>query len=159
MAGRRTPATTALDTAGADYTLHTYHHDARARSYGDEAAQALGLAPERVFKTLVADVGGRLAVGVVPVSAQLDLRALAAALGAKKASMADVAAAERATGYVTGGISPLGHRSPLPVVVDLSVAEHDTVFCSAGRRGLQVELTPDALLTVTAATLAAITAL
>lgn len=163
VAGRSTPATTALDRAGIAYRLHPYEHDPRAPSYGAEAADALGVAPERVFKTLVADVAGALAVGVVPVSGQLDLRALAASLrrpgqGAKKARLAEVAAAERATGYVHGGISPIGHRSPLPVVVDETAVLFDTVYCSAGRRGLQLELAPDALVTAAAAILAPIAA-
>jgi Cys-tRNA(Pro)/Cys-tRNA(Cys) deacylase len=145
MAGQRTPATTLLDRCGVSYRLHTYPHDSRASSYGAEAAEALGLAPQRVFKTLIAELDGRLMAAVVPVSSQLDLRALAAAVDAKKGRMADVADAQRATGYVTGGISPLGHRKQLPIVIDISVREFETVFCSAGRRGLQLELTPEVL--------------
>lgn len=156
MAGRGTPATTLLDRQGVVYRLHPYDHDPRADSYGSEAADALGLVPQQVFKTLVTEVDGRLVVGVVPVSAQLDLRALAAAVGAKKARMAAAADAERATGYVTGGIAPLGHRRRLPVVIDNSVRSFETVYCSAGRRGLQVELAPDALVHATRATVAAI---
>lgn len=142
MAGRGTQATALLARHRVPHTLHTYDHDPRAASYGGEAAQVLGLAPERVFKTLVADVDGALTVGVVPVVAQLDLKALAAAVGGKKAKMADVTAAERATGYVAGGISPLGQRRRLPVVVDASAEAFDTVFCSGGRRGLEIELAP-----------------
>src|SRR5688500_20159173 len=118
MAGRGTPATALLDNQKVAYALHAYEHDPRHESYGLEAAEALGIAPERVFKTLVADVDGRLAVGVVPVTGQLDLKALAAAVGGKKAKMADVAAAERATGYVAGGISPLGQKKRLAVALD-----------------------------------------
>src|SRR5262249_43932186 len=120
----------------------TYTHDPRHASYGAEASEALGVEPGRVLKTLVADVDGKLTVGVVPVAAQLDLKALAAAVGGKKAVMADVAAAERATGYVAGGISPLGQRRRLPVVVDSSALGFATIFCSGGRRGLEIELAP-----------------
>ena len=119
MAGKATPATTRLDKAGVPYRVHTYTHGAGA-AYGPEAAEALGLEPARVFKTLVADVDGALTVAIVPVSAKLDLKALAAAVGGKRAKMADVAAAERATGYVAGGISPLGQRKRLPTVLDAS---------------------------------------
>jgi len=156
VAGRSTPATTLLDRQGVAYRLHPYPHDLRADSYGTGAVEALGVVSERVFKTLVADVDGRLVVGVVPVSAQLDLRALAAAVGAKKGRMAEVASAERATGYVAGGISPLGHRKRLPVVIDSSVEGFETVFCSAGRRGLELELAPEALVRAAQATVAPI---
>jgi Cys-tRNA(Pro)/Cys-tRNA(Cys) deacylase len=158
VAGQSTPATTTLDRGGISYRLHRYAHDPRSESYGAEAADALGVAAQRVFKTLVADVEGKLVVGVVPVSAQLDLRALAAAVGAKKGRMADVTDAQRATGYVTGGIAPLGHRKRLPVVIDPSVHDFETVFCSAGRRGLQLELAPAALVEAARATVAAIAA-
>ena len=127
MAGQSTPATTALNRCGVSYRLHTYRVDQRAHSNG----------AQRVFKTLVTQLDGQLVVAVVPVSAQLDLRALAAVRGAKKAKMASAADAERATGYVTGGIVALGHRKQLPVVIDVSVQHFETVFCSAGRRGLQ----------------------
>src|SRR5690606_21908213 len=141
-----TPATDALHAAGVPFTLRPYDHDPRASSYGLEAAESLGVAPERVFKTLVVDTstGGRpaLAVGVVPVSGQLDLKAIAAAPGAKKAVMADPAVASRSSGYVVGGISPLGQRTRLPTVVDLSARDHETVLVSGGRRGLDVELAP-----------------
>jgi Cys-tRNA(Pro)/Cys-tRNA(Cys) deacylase len=120
VAGQGTPATALLGKLGIAHSVHEYPHDPRHGSYGAEAAQVLGVAPERVFKTLVAEVEGQLIVGVVPVAGQLDLKALAAAAGGKKAAMAAVAASERATGYVTGGISPLGHRRRLPVVVDSS---------------------------------------
>jgi Cys-tRNA(Pro)/Cys-tRNA(Cys) deacylase len=142
MAGRGTPATALLADQRVPHTLHSYDHDPRHTSYGGEATESLGLPPDRVFKTLVAEVDGVLTVGVVPVSTQLDLKALAAAVGGKKAKMADVTAAERATGYVAGGISPLGQRKRLPVVLDTSATTFDTVFCSAGRRGLEIELAP-----------------
>jgi Cys-tRNA(Pro)/Cys-tRNA(Cys) deacylase len=141
VAGKGTPATALLAKAGVEHRLHSYEHDAAA-AYGPEAAETLGLDPARVFKTLVAEVDGALTVGVVPVSAMLDLKALAAAVGGKRAKMADVTAAERATGYVAGGISPLGQRKRLPTVVDASAKELPTMFCSAGRRGLEVELAP-----------------
>jgi Cys-tRNA(Pro)/Cys-tRNA(Cys) deacylase len=138
------------------YSVHTYDHDPRHDAYGPEASDALGVAPERVFKTLVAEVDGGLTVGVVPVAGHLDLKALAAAAGGKKAVMADVAAAERATGYVAGGISPLGQRKRLPVVIDSSALRFATVFCSGGRRGLELELAPADLVRATGAKVAAI---
>ncbi|MEV6602553.1 Cys-tRNA(Pro) deacylase [Kutzneria sp. NPDC051319] len=156
MAGQGTPATALLAKRKVPYTLHSYDHDPRHDSFGLEAAEVLGLDPARVFKTLVAEVDGQLAVGVVPVTGQLDLKALAAALKGKKARMAEVAAAERATGYVAGGISPLGQRKRLPVVIDASASAFDTVFCSAGRRGLEVELSPAALADLTGAVVAPI---
>jgi Cys-tRNA(Pro)/Cys-tRNA(Cys) deacylase len=156
MAGQSTPATMLLNHCGVGYRLHTYPQNPHADSYGIEAAQALGLAPQQVFKTLIAELDGRLIVAVVPVSAQLDVRALATVMGAKKCRMAAVADAERATGYVTGGISLLGHRKPLSVVIDVSVRNFETVFCSAGRRGLQLELAPEELVRATKATVAAI---
>ena len=151
-----TPATVALTKAGLPFTLHEYEHDPRASSYGLEAAEALGLDPERVFKTLMATVDGKLAVGIVPVSGQLDLKALARALGASKAVMAEVAAAERATGYVAGGISPIGQKRAHPTVVDESAVGFETVFVSAGRRGLDLEISPHDLLTATDGLLAPI---
>ncbi|HEX9334702.1 MAG TPA: Cys-tRNA(Pro) deacylase [Pseudonocardiaceae bacterium] len=156
MAGRGTPATALLTSQRVSHTVHTYDHDPRHASYGTEASQTLGLSPARVFKTLVAEVDGALTVGVVPVAAQLDLKALAAAVGGKKAKMADVAAAERATGYVAGGISPLGQRKRLPVVLDASAANFDTIFCSGGRRGLEIELSPTDLARLANAILAPI---
>ncbi|KJS63553.1 Cys-tRNA(Pro) deacylase [Streptomyces rubellomurinus] len=147
--GQGTPATVALETAAVPFTVHTYEHDPAAASYGGEAAEALGVTPERVFKTLVADVDGTLTVGVVPVAGQLDLKALAAAVGGKRAAMADPAAAERSSGYVRGGISPLGQRRPLRTVVDASALGHPTVYVSAGRRGLEVELSPADLVALT----------
>ncbi|MFI5974549.1 Cys-tRNA(Pro) deacylase [Streptomyces sp. NPDC051452] len=151
-----TPATVALTTAGVDFTVHAYDHDPAHPSYGEEAAQAMGVSPERVFKTLVADVDGALVVGVVPVAGSLDLKALAAAVGGKRAAMADPALAERTTGYVRGGISPLGQRKKLPTVLDDSATAHPTICVSAGRRGLEVELAPDELARLTAAVLAPI---
>ncbi|MEU7531539.1 Cys-tRNA(Pro) deacylase [Saccharothrix sp. NPDC042600] len=158
MAGRGTPATALLDKQKVAHKLHAYDHDPRHESYGLEAAEALGVEPERVFKTLVAEVDGKLAVGVVPVTGQLDLKALAAAVGGKKAKMAEVAAAERATGYVAGGISPLGQKKRLPLVLDASAHRFDTVYCSAGRRGLEVEIAPDELARLTQAVVADISA-
>jgi Cys-tRNA(Pro)/Cys-tRNA(Cys) deacylase len=133
------------------HRVHEYEHDPRAESYGAEAADALGVEPARVFKTLVAEVDGRLTVAVVPVSGSLDLKALASAAGGKRAVMADPAAAERSSGYVLGGISPLGQRRPLCTVVDASALGYPTVFCSAGRRGLEVELAPADLVALTSA--------
>jgi Cys-tRNA(Pro)/Cys-tRNA(Cys) deacylase len=154
--GGGTPATVALTAAGVDFTLHAYEHDPRAASYGLEAAEALGVEPGRVLKTLLASLDGALVVGIVPVDGQLDLKALARALGGSKAVMADVAAAERATGYVAGGISPIGQRKAHPTVVDASATGWPTVFVSGGRRGLDVELSPADLVAVTAATTAPI---
>ncbi|MBT2366585.1 Cys-tRNA(Pro) deacylase [Streptomyces sp. ISL-10] len=151
-----TPATVALTAAGTPFTLHAYDHDPSTPSYGEEAAEALGVSPDRVFKTLVADVDGTLTVAVVPVAGQLDLKALAAAVGGKRATMADPAAAERTTGYVRGGISPLGQRKRLPTVLDASAAQHDSICISAGRRGLEVELSPESLAALTSATMAPI---
>jgi len=122
--------------------VHRYEHDPRHPSYGQEASEALGVPPDRVFKTLVADVDGQLTVAVVPVGGSLDLKALANAVGGKKAAMADAGQAEKASGYVTGGIAPIGLRRPLPVVVDETALRHATVFCSAGQRGLEIELAP-----------------
>ena len=151
-----TPATVALTAAGVPFTVHSYDHDPSHPSYGEEAAEAMGVSPDRVFKTLVADVDGTLTVAVVPVAGQLDLKALASAAGGKRAAMADPALAERTTGYVRGGISPLGQRKKLPTVVDESAVLHETICVSAGRRGLEVELTPADLTSLTAATLAPI---
>jgi Cys-tRNA(Pro)/Cys-tRNA(Cys) deacylase len=151
-----TPATALLRRAGVAFSLHEYHHDPRAPEFGAEAAAALGVAPEQVFKTLIATVGHGLACGVVPVSGHLDLKALAAAVGAKRAELADPAVAARATGYVVGGISPLGQRSRIPLVVDSSATGFASVYVSAGRRGLQLEIAPDDLVRLTGARLAAI---
>ena len=151
-----TPATALLNMLGVAFTLHPYDHDPRAEAYGDEAAAALGVDPKRIFKTLIALVDGRLVCGVVPVAGRLDMKALAAASGGKRADLADPAAAARATGYVVGGISPLGHRSRVPVVVDSTASSFDTVYVCAGKRGLQVELAPDDLVRAADATLAPI---
>ncbi|MFC9589690.1 Cys-tRNA(Pro) deacylase [Streptomyces sp. NPDC056944] len=151
-----TPATVALAEAGTPFTLHAYEHDPASPSYGEEAAEALGVSPDRVFKTLVADVDGELTVAVVPVAGQLDLKALASAVGGKRAAMADPAAAERTTGYVRGGISPLGQRKRLRTVLDSSASDHATVCVSAGRRGLEVELSPADLAALTSAVVAPI---
>ncbi|MEV1062223.1 Cys-tRNA(Pro) deacylase [Streptomyces sp. NPDC050263] len=151
-----TPATVALTAAGVDFTVHAYDHDPGHPSYGEEAAEAMGVSPDRVFKTLVADVDGALTVAVVPVAGSLDLKALASAIGGKRASMADPTLAERTTGYVRGGISPLGQRKRLPTVLDASATTHATICVSAGRRGLEVELSPTALATLTAAVLSPI---
>jgi len=151
MARRRsvgTPATVALERAGVTFTVHAYDHDPRSTSYGLEAADALGLDPARVFKTLLADVDGELVVAVVPVSGQLDLKALAAALGGKRAAMADPAVAERATGYVVGGISPIGQRKRLRTVVDETATDRPAVYVSGGRRGVDLGLDPADLVRV-----------
>ncbi|KRE85043.1 Cys-tRNA(Pro) deacylase [Arthrobacter sp. Soil764] len=144
-----TPATAALTAAGVPFVLHPYTHDPSAQSYGAEAAEALGIDPSRVFKTLMVDVEGRLAVGIVPVSGSLDLKAMAAALGAKKAAMADRAAAQRRTGYVLGGISPIGQRQPSPTVLDSTALGLDSILVSGGRRGLDIELAPADLVRLT----------
>ena len=149
-----TPATRVLAEAGVPHVLRTYAHDPRATSYGLEAAAALGVEPERVFKTLLADVDAALVVAVVPVDGQLDLKLLAAAVGGKRAAMAEVARAERATGYVAGGISPLGQRQALPTVVDESALAHATILVSGGRRGMDVELQPADLVALTHARVA-----
>ena len=156
MAGRGTPATALLAQQRIAHTVHAYEHDPRRAGYGREASDALGVAPERVFKTLVAQVDGALTVGVVPVGSRLDLKALASAAGGRKAAMADPADAERATGYVLGGISPLGQRRRLPVVIDSSALGFATIFCSGGRRGLEIEIAPGDLVQVARATVAAI---
>jgi Cys-tRNA(Pro)/Cys-tRNA(Cys) deacylase len=138
----------ALERAGVTFTVHAYDHDPRSTSYGLEAADALGLDPDRVFKTLLADVDGELVVAVVPVSGQLDLKALAAALGGKRAAMADPAVAERTTGYVVGGISPIGQRKRLRTVVDETATNRPAVYVSGGRRGVDLGLDPADLVRV-----------
>ena len=143
----RTPAIEAADRAGVPYALREYEHDPRAEAYGLEAAEKLGADPARVFKTIVVSLDGALAVCCVPVAAQVDLRSLG-----KRAQMAGKAEAERATGYVTGGISPLGQRKRLPTHLDASALEHETILVSAGRRGLQIELAPADLARLTGAT-------
>ncbi len=134
----------AAQQAGIRFELHEYEHDPAAGSYGLEAAAKLGVPAERIFKTLVVSIDGTLTVAVVPVEAQLDLRSLG-----KRAALADTAAAERATGYVAGGISPLGQRKRLPLLLDESALEHETIHVSAGRRGLEIELAPADLLALT----------
>jgi len=141
-----TPAIATAERAGIRFELHAYEHDPAAESYGLEAAEKLGADPARVFKTLVAEIDGALAVACVPVEAQLDLKALG-----KRAQLADKTQAERATGYVSGGISPLGQRRRLPTHVDESALEHETILVSAGRRGLQIELDPRDLVRLTEA--------
>jgi Cys-tRNA(Pro)/Cys-tRNA(Cys) deacylase len=158
--GRKTPAGTpailALEKAGIAFSVHAYEHDPASPSYGLEAAEALGLAPEVVFKTLLAELDGELGVGIVPVVGQLDLKALAAALGAKKAVMADPTVAARVTGYVVGAISPIGQKRRLRTVLDASALEHEQVYVSGGRRGLDLGLRPDDLVEVTGALTASI---
>ena len=151
-----TPATVALTRAGVRFEVRAYDHDPGETDFGGEAARELGIDPERIFKTLLADVDGALAVAVVPVSGMLDLKALASARGGKRAQMADPALAEKKTGYVVGGISPIGQRSRIPTVIDESALAHDTVLVSGGRRGLDLELDPRDLSSVTSATFARI---
>jgi Cys-tRNA(Pro)/Cys-tRNA(Cys) deacylase len=158
VAGQGTPATVLLGRQQVSHRVHAYQHDPRTESYGVEAATALAVDPARCFKTLVAAVDGALTVAVVPVTGSLDLKALAGAVGGKRAAMADPVQAERTTGYVRGGISPLGQRKRLPTVVDASAREHETVYVSAGRRGLEIELAPADLVRLTGATVAPIAA-
>lgn len=154
--GPSTPATVALDRAGVTYVRHTYTHEAGAASYGLEAAAALGVEPARVFKTLLVDTGRGLAVGIVPVDGQLDLKAMAAALEVKSVTMAQRADAERSSGYVLGGISPVGQRRALPTVLDDTAYAFPTVYVSGGRRGFDIELAPGDLEALTRATRARI---
>lgn len=154
MAG--TPATVALDKASIVYTPHVYEHDPANTSFGLEAATVLGLDPEQVFKTLLADLDGALVVAIVPVGGKLDLKALATALGGKKAVMADPALAERKTGYIVGGISPIGQKTAHPTVLDETAELFDTIFVSGGRRGFDLELAPADLLAITNGVIAAI---
>lgn len=152
-----TPATRRLDEAGVSYRLHSYEHDPRADGYATEAAEALGIDPARVFKTLVAVVEGiakPAVVALVPATSRLDLKALATAAGGKRSAMADSADAERLTGYVRGGISPLGQRRPLPTFIDSFSEIFDTLFVSGGRRGLEIEIAPADLVSLTGATVA-----
>ncbi|MCH1868294.1 Cys-tRNA(Pro) deacylase [Nocardioides sp. CFH 31398] len=148
-----TPATRAAAAAGVEVVGHPYEHDPRSASYGEEAAdvlaERLGVAAERVLKTLVVRTAAGLAVAVLPVTERLDLKAVARALGAPRAEMADPADAERSSGYVVGGISPLGQKRPLPTVLDETALGHDTVFVSGGRRGLDLELAPADLVRLT----------
>lgn len=152
--GGTTPAIALLMREGVKHALHEYVHDARAESYGLEAAEALGVEAERVFKTLLVALDGddrRLGVAILPVGEKLAVKRAAGALGARSAAMADVARAERVTGYVAGGISPLGQRTTLPTVVDESAFAHQTIFVSGGRRGLEIELSADELARLTGA--------
>jgi Cys-tRNA(Pro)/Cys-tRNA(Cys) deacylase len=155
-----TAALLALTEAGVAFSVHEYEHTPGERHFGQEGVHQLGLDPHRVFKTLLAKTttagGSRLVVGIVPVAGQLDLKALASAVGGKKATMAEPAQAERATGYVVGGISPFGQKTPLATVVDPSIEDYETVYVSAGRRGLQVEVAPGALIGLTGAIVAPI---
>ncbi|NYG08512.1 Cys-tRNA(Pro)/Cys-tRNA(Cys) deacylase [Phycicoccus badiiscoriae] len=151
-----TPATTALTRLGLAFELHSYDHDPAAASYGLEAAAALSVPPGQVFKTLLVVGDSGLAVGVVPVDRQLDLKAVASALGLKKVAMAQPGDAERSTGYVVGGISPIGQKRALPTVVDSSALELERVYVSGGRRGLDISLAPTDLVAVTRATVASI---
>ena len=151
-----TPATVVLERAGVAFTQHAYGHDPAATSYGMEAAEVLGLDPATVFKTLLAEVDGGLVVAVVPVTGQLDLKALAAAVGGKRAAMADPLVAERSTGYVVGGISPIGQRRRLTTVVDATALDQQTVYVSGGKRGLDLGLDPRDLVTVLEAQVAPI---
>ena len=151
-----TRAVAALVEAGIDHRVHSYEHDPGVESYGKEAVDALGVEASRVFKTLVASTGTTLVVAVVPVPAMLDLKALASAVGAKRVDMADPLIAERSTGYLVGAISPIGQKRTLTTVLDESALEWDTIFCSAGRRGLELELVPRALLDITRGTAARI---
>jgi Cys-tRNA(Pro)/Cys-tRNA(Cys) deacylase len=146
-----TPAVVAAERAGIRFTLHEYEHDPKAESYGLEAAEKTGVEPARVFKTLVVAQDGAPSVAIVPVAAQLDLRALG-----KRAALADRTAAERATGYVLGGISPLGQRRRLPTLLDESALEFSTIYVSAGRRGLEIELDPADLVRLTDARVTAV---
>ena len=146
-----TPAVVAAESAGIPFTLHEYEHDPKAESYGLEAAEKTGVDAARVFKTLVVAQDGALSVAIVPVAAQLDLRALG-----KRAALADRAAAERSTGYVLGGISPLGQRRRLPTLLDESALAFETIYVSAGRRGLEIELAPGDLVALTDAKVSAV---
>jgi Cys-tRNA(Pro)/Cys-tRNA(Cys) deacylase len=151
-----TPATVALTAAGIPFTEHAYAHDPANHNFGEEAATVLGLNPEQVFKTLMVDVDGRLTVAIVPVTGKLDLGAFAAAIHGKRAAMADPTVAERKTGYLVGGISPIGQKTPLPTVLDETAELFDTVYVSGGRRGFDIELSPSDLIAITHATVAAI---
>lgn len=151
-----TPAVAAVVRAGIAHKVHEVGHDPSVTAYGKEAAGALGVEPERVFKTLVASADGKLVVAVVPVTGELSLKALAVAFAAKNAEMVDGPTAERATGYVVGGISPIGQKRRLPTVLDESAARWGTIFVSGGRRGLELELAPTELIELTNGRLAPI---
>jgi Cys-tRNA(Pro)/Cys-tRNA(Cys) deacylase len=149
-----TPAINAARKAKIPFTVHEYEHDPNCASYGLEAAEKLGIDPARVFKTLVADLGGELVVAIIPVEAMLGLKHLAKAAGAKKAAMADKALVERTTGYVLGGVSPLGQKKRLRTFIDISARDHPSIHVSAGRRGLEIELSPENLAGLTSAAFA-----
>jgi Cys-tRNA(Pro)/Cys-tRNA(Cys) deacylase len=145
-----TPAVNAAIKANIEYTVHEYQHDPSAESYGLEAADKLGITRERVFKTLVVSlVDKELVVGVIPVSSKLNMKLIAKALGAKKAGMAEAVEVERSTGYVLGGVSPIGQKKRLRTIVDSSAEQYPTIFVSAGRRGLEIELNPSDLISLT----------
>lgn len=154
-----TPALRVLNLAGVDHSVHEFEHDRSVRRYGSEAAEALGASPERVFKTLMILVDGEPVTALVPVSGQLDLKALASAVGGKKAQLAGIAETERRTGYVTGGVSPFGQRNASPVIVDRTVNDHATIYVSGGRRGLEIEMRPGDLIMLTNARVAKIASL
>ena len=156
--GGGTPALVVLDAAGVVHTLHPYDVDPDEPNYGALVAAAIGIGEARVFKTLVALADAKPVVAIVPVAGHLSLKGLASVLGAKRAEMAPVDVAERLTGYVHGGISPFGQRKRLPMVLDASAQDHDRIYVSAGRRGLQVGVAPDELVRLLAATVAAIAA-
>ena len=146
-----TPAIKQAERAGIQFQIHQYEHDSAVQAYGDEAAQAMGVDAERVFKTLLFSLNGEaknLAVAVVPVSRQLNLKAAASALGCKKAVMADIRIAQNTTGYILGGISPLGQKKKLPTIIDEAAFVFETIFVSAGRRGLEIELSANDLMTL-----------
>ncbi|MBC7590722.1 MAG: Cys-tRNA(Pro) deacylase, partial [Salinibacterium sp.] len=151
-----TPATVALAAAGIHFTPHEYSHDPGNTRYGLEAAQVLGVDADQVFKTLMTEVDGRLVVAIVPVSGRLDLKALATAVGGRKAALADPKLAERRTGYIVGGISPIGQKTAHPTVLDETAELFDTVFVSGGRRGFDLELTPADLISITGAIVASV---
>ena len=161
MAGA-TPAITALERAGLPFEVHKYKHDRRRDDFGDEAVaitmSTLGVQAAQIFKTLVIDLGGTLGVAVIPVPEKLSLKAAAKALGASKAEMAQAAKVTRSTGYVLGGVSPLGQKTMLPTVVDASALQWDTVLCSGGRRGLEIALAPADLVSATGAVVAEVIA-
>jgi Cys-tRNA(Pro)/Cys-tRNA(Cys) deacylase len=165
MARGGTPAIVMLEAAGVAFTVTEFHHEPGERNYGQVAAEALGVEPERVFKTLVANLtieradgarGVEQVVGIVPVSGQLSLRELAVALGGKRAEMCPVDLAQRLTGYVVGGISPFGQKKPLRTAIDETCVLFDSIFVSGGKRGLDIEIAPDALVAVLDATVAPI---
>jgi len=152
-----TPAIQLARQSRIQHAIHEYHHEAAAESYGMEAAEKLGLSPERVFKTLVVKLDGRdLAVAVIPVASMLSMKLIAKAGGAKKANMAEQSEVERSTGYVLGGVSPLGQKKRLKTFIDISASDFETVFVSAGRRGLEIELMPGDLERLTSGSLVAI---